>query len=397
MSIFRQMAAVTAMNLANLSQRFGASLVIVIGIAGVVAVLVSVLAMATGFARTIAGTGRSDRAIILSTGAFTEAVSSIPRDAVPNIESAPGIRHDAAGSPIAAAEVLAQIQVPQRQGGKAINVTLRGVGKSEALLRPEIHLVEGRMFRAGLHELIVGRTAETRYGGLSVGSHLAFQNGDWTVVGAFDSTGANSLDSQLLTDAETLLSAYQRSVFQSITVQLDSPATLDKLKLFLDTDPTLHVTVSRESDYFAAQSRGLSTVLRVIGYFIGGMMAVGAIFGALNTLYAAVSARSLEIATLRAIGFGAAAVVTSVLIEALALAVSGAVLGAACAWLFFNGHVTSLMVSGLQTPMSFSLAVTPGLIVLGIVWACIIGIIGGLFPALRAARLPVAHALRADL
>ncbi|MGH8205780.1 MAG: ABC transporter permease [Steroidobacteraceae bacterium] len=389
------MTAVTGMNLANLSQRVGASLVIVIGIAGVVAVLVSVLAMGTGFARTIAGTGHPDRAIILSTGAFTEAVSSIPRDAVANIMGAPGIRHDASGNPIAAAEVLAQIQVPQRNGGKAINVTLRGVGKSEALLRPEVHLIEGRMFRPGLHELIVGHNAETRYDGLGVGSHLAFQNGDWTVVGVFDSTGPSSLDSQVLTDAETLLSAYQRNWFQSITVQLDNPAALDKLKLSLDTDSTLHVTVARESDYFAAQSRGLHTVLKVIGYFIGGMMAVGAVFGALNTLYAAVSARSLEIATLRAIGFGATAVVTSVLVEALLLAVSGALLGALCAWLFFNGHVTSMMMSGLQTPMTFALAVTPGLVVLGIVWACVIGFIGGMFPALRAARLPVAAALRA--
>ncbi len=394
MSTLRQMTAVTSMNLSNLPQRFGASLVIVIGIAGVVAVLVSVLAMGVGFARTIAGTGRADRAIVFSTGAFTEAVSSIQRADVANIMGAPGIKHDAVGNPIAAAEVLAQIQVPQRSGSKTINVTLRGVGKSEALLRPEIHLIDGRMFRPGLHELIVGRTAEARYGGLSVGSHLSFQNGDWTVVGVFDSTGASSLDSQVLTDADTLLSAFQRNWFQSITVRLDNPASLDRLKRALAADPTLRVTVNRESDYFAAQARGLNTVLKIVGYFIGGMMAVGAVFGALNTLYAAVSARGMEIATLRAIGFGAAAVVTSVLVEALLLAVTGALLGAFCAWLFFDGHVTSMSMGGLQTQMSFALTVTPALVVLGIVWACVIGIIGGLFPALRAARLPVASALR---
>ncbi|HEX4024175.1 MAG TPA: ABC transporter permease [Steroidobacteraceae bacterium] len=396
MNLLRQMTAVTGMNLSNLPQRFGASLVVVIGIAGVVAVLVSVLAMGVGLARTIAGTGRPDRAIILSTGAFTEVVSSIPRESVANIIGAPGIRHDAAGNPIAAAEVLAQVQVPQRSGGKAINVTLRGVGKSEPLLRPEIHLVAGRVFRPGLHELIVGRNAETRYGGLRIGSHLSFQNGDWTVVGVFGSAGANSLDSQVLTDAETLLSAFQRDAFQSITVRLDDPTSLDRLKRALASDPTLHVTVNRESDYFAAQSRGLNTVLKVIGYFIGGMMAVGALFGALNTLYAAVSARSLEIATLRAIGFGAAAVVASVLVEALLLAITGALLGALCAWSFFDGHVSSIMMNGLQAPMSFALAVTPALVILGIVWACVIGVIGGLFPAIRAARLPVATALRAS-
>ena len=395
MTALRQIATVVELNLRNLPQRLGASAVIVVGIAGVVGVLLSVLAMAVGFQRTVAGTGSPDRAIVISSGALNEALSSIPRDAVANIEGAPGIARDGAGRAIVSAEVLAQIQVPARHGGKLINVTVRGVGPREPELRPEIHLLEGRDFRSGLHELIVGRNAAAAYGGLVLGDHLKFQNGDWTVVGVFGSSAASSLDSQLLADANTLLSAYQRNWFHSVTVQLEGPGALARLKRALAADPTLHVAVFRESEYSATQSRGLSRLLKGIGYFIGGMMAVGAVFGALNTLYAAVSARSVEIATLRAIGFGSAAVVISVLVEALLLSLGGALAGALCAWALFDGHVTSMAGGGLQTQLAFTMAVTPGLIALGIIWACLIGLIGGLFPAIRAARLPVARALGA--
>jgi putative ABC transport system permease protein len=394
MSELRQLFAVVGMNLRNLPQRIGSSLVIVIGIAGVVGVLVSVLAMGVGFARTIAGAGSPDRALILSGGALQEAMSSIPRDEVPNILEAPGIAKDAEGRPIAAGEALAQIQVEPPGGGKPINVALRGVGSTEPELRPELHLVAGRMFRPGLHELIVGRSLESRYG-IGLGSHLMFQNGNWEVVGVFASAGPSTLDSQILTDAQTLLAAYQRTWFQSVTVRLAGPGSLDQLKHALAADPTLHVDAYRESTYAAAQSRALNTVLKWIGYFIGGMMAAGALFGALNSLYASVSARSLEIATLRAIGFGAGSVVVSVLAEALLLAVAGGLAGAFCAWIFFNGHVSSMMLSGLQPPIAFAMEVTPGLVVLGIIWACAIGFAGGVFPAIRAARLPVAQALNA--
>lgn len=394
MSVLRQVSAVVGMNVRNLPERSGASLVIVIGIGGVVAVLVSVLAMAVGFARTIAGAGSPHRALILSNGAIQEAMSSVSRDAVPNIVNAPGIAKDAEGRPIAAAEALAQVQVTPGGGGKPINVPLRGVGPIESELRPEIHLVEGRMFRPGLHELIAGRTLVRRYG-LGIGTHLEFQNGDWTIVGIFASSNESLIDSELLTDVQTLLAAYQRSWFQSVTVRLAGPGSLDRLKHALAADPTLHVTAFRESTFDAAQARGLNAVLKFIGYFIGGMMAAGALFGALNSLYAAVSSRSLEIATLRAIGFGAGSVVVSVLAEALLLAVAGGSIGAICAWAFFDGHVASMEVSGLEPPVAFAMSVTPELIVLGIIWACVIGFIGGLFPAIRAARLPVARALNA--
>src|SRR5215469_4514922 len=218
MSVFRQIFAVVGMNLRNLPQRVGSSLVIVIGIAGVVGVLVSVLAMAVGIGSTIAGAGSPDRALILSTGALQETMSSIPRDAVPNILEAPGIAKDAAGRPIAAAEALAQAQIEPRGGGKPSNVALRGVANVESELRPEIRLVEGRMFRPGLRELMVGRTLKERYG-LGVGSHLTFQNGEWLVVGIFASAGRSLLDSEVITDAQTLLTAYQRTWFHSVTAR----------------------------------------------------------------------------------------------------------------------------------------------------------------------------------
>jgi len=395
MTVLKQIVAVVGMNLRNLPQRLGPSLVIVVGIAGVVAVLVSVLSMAVGFSQTIAGGGSPDRALILSGGALQEAMSSIPSDSVPNIVNAPGIAKDAQGRPIAAAEALAQVQIEPRGGGKTINIPLRGVSNVEAELRPELHLVSGRMFRPGLHELVVGRNLETRYG-LGVGSHLKFQNGDWVVVGVFASDRASTLDSQILTDAQTLLAAYQRNWFQSITVRLAGPHGLDALKQALASDPTLHVATFRESDYAANQSRALNAVLRFIGYFIGGMMAGGALFGALNSLYASVSSRSVEIATLRAIGFGSGPVVLSVLAEALFLSIAGALIGAFCAWVFFNGHVSSMQLQGaLQPPTAFAMSVTPSLVVLGIIWACVIGLVGGLFPAVRAARLPIARALTA--
>jgi putative ABC transport system permease protein len=393
MSTLRQLTAVVGMNLRNVRSRVGDSLVVVLGIAGVVAVLVSVLAMAVGFARTIAGAGSPHRALILANGALQESMSSIPRDSIADIVDAPGIAKDPEGRPIAAAEALAQVQFTPR-GGETINIALRGVSNVEPQLRPELHLIAGRMFRPGLHELVAGRSLLARYG-LGIGRRLDFQNGEWTIVGVFAGNRPSLLDSELLTDAQTLLAAFERDWFQSVTVRLDGPGSLLKLKHALSSDPTLHVSAYRESTFAAAQSRALNTVLTWIGYFVGGMMAAGAIFGALNALYAAVSSRALEIATLRAIGFGPAAVVASVLIEALLLAIAGALSGALCAWLFFNGHVASMEVNSLQPPIAFAMSVTPGLIALGILWACLIGMIGGLFPAIRAARLPIASALNA--
>lgn len=392
MNALLQVLAVVGMSLRNLPQRTGASLVIVIGIAGVVGVLISILSMAVGLASTITGAGSPDRAVILSSGAAQDAISSIESDEVPNILQAPGIAKDAEGRSVAAAEALAQVSVEPQSGGKPTNIALRGVASIESELRPEIHLVEGRMFRAGLHELVVGRTLEKRYG-LGLGSHLAFQNGDWLVVGVFSSRAPSLLDSEAFTDAQTLLSAYGRTWFNSVTVRLAGPGSLKRLKHALAEDPSLHVSVYRESTYAAARSRALNSLLKVIGYFIGGMMAIGALCGALNSLYASVSARSVEIATLRAIGFGPGPVVVSVMAEALLLSLAGGLMGAVCAWMLFDGHVSGLLGVGEQAQITFAMAVTPRLIGLGVIWACVIGFAGGLCPAIRAAHLPVARAL----
>jgi putative ABC transport system permease protein len=391
--MLKQIGAVTWMNVTSIPQRLGSSSVIIIGIAGVVAVLISVLAMATGFKHTVLGTGRDDRAIVLRGGSDSELASTLSREATLTIMDAPGIRKDAAGKPIASAEAVVIVDLPKKSNDSGANVTIRGIGAEGIALRPEIHLVAGRMFQRGLRELVVGRGAEGQFKGLDVGSHIALRGSDWTIVGAFESNG-DSHESELLADVETVLSAYRRNLYQSVVVLLDSADAFPAFKDALTTNPQLSVDVLRERAYYAKQSERMAKVLSFVAYFVGGIMAIGALFGALNTMYSAVSARSLEIATLRAIGFGATAVVLSVLIEALLLACIGAIIGAGLAWAFFNGNVVSTLGSNF-TQVVFRLAVSPALMVLGVIWACIIGLVGGLFPALRAARQPIATALRA--
>jgi putative ABC transport system permease protein len=398
MSSLRQIWVVVEMNLRNLPHRVGASLVVVFGVASSAGVLISVLALGESYARTTAGGGSPARALILASEASGETMSIIPRDAVPAIVSAPGIAKDSKGRPNAQPEVLAQIQVAQRSSRGFINLRLRGTGTGVFELRPEIHLIAGRMFQPGLHELIVGRNAQLRYAGLGIGDRLSFQHGDWVIVGAFASAQPSLTESELFTDATTLLSVYQGSWVQSITARLEEPQSLTTLKHAIAADPTLHVDVQRESDYAGKRSTGLKVVLDSLAVLIGGTLAVGALFGALNSLYTAVSARSLEIAQLRSIGFGAAPVVMSVLCEALLLALAGALAGAAIAWLFFSGRLTSMVsINGEMSQAAFTVEVTPALIALGVLWGCLIGLAGGLLPAIRAARLPVARALNAEI
>jgi putative ABC transport system permease protein len=392
--MFRQIGAVTVMNLRSVPQRWGTSLVIVVGIAGVVAVLISVLAMATGFRQTVAGSGRADRAIVLRGGSEAELSSSLSRDATLTILDAPGVRKGDSGRPVGSAEAVVIVELPKKGSDTGANVTLRGVGSEAFALRPQIKLVAGRMFQPALHELIVGKSAQLQFQGLDLGSHLSIRGGDWTVVGMFESNG-DSHESELLADADTVLSAYQRNLFNSVWVMLDNAEAFGTFKDSLTSNPALSVDVKREPDYYAAQSKQLSTILTFVANFVGGIMAVGAVFGALNTMYSAVSARMVEIATLRAIGFGALPVVISVFAEAVLLAFAGGLIGALLAWLFFNGNSVSTL-GGNFTQIVFSLRVSSGLLVLGVVWAVAIGVIGGLFPAIRAARLPIATALRAS-
>lgn len=391
--MFKQTAAVTAMNLRAIPQRLGTSSVIVIGIAGVVAVLVSVLAMALGFQKTVSNTGRADRAIVLRGGSQAEINSSISRDSALTVLDAPGLKQDPSGKPIGSAEIVTIVNLPRLSDGSDSNVTLRGVGPQAFALRPELKVTEGRIFQPAVRELIVGKSAAKQFRGLTLGSKLSFRESDWTVVGIYETAG-DAHESELMADSETVLSAFRRLGFQSITVLLDAPAAFDTFKDSLTTNPTLTVDVKREPEYYAEQSKQLTKLLDFLGFFVGGIMAVGAMFGALNTMYSAVSARSLEIATLRAIGFGALPVVISVFVEALLLSLIGGVIGAALAWAFFNGNTVNTLGANFSQVV-FRLTVTPGLLLAGIVLACLIGIAGGLFPAIRAARLPVAAALRA--
>ncbi|HEV7715264.1 MAG TPA: ABC transporter permease [Steroidobacteraceae bacterium] len=394
MSALKQLTSISAMNLRAIPQRVGTSLVIVIGIAGVVAVLLSVLAMATGIMQTIARTGRADRAIVLRGGSTAEIASTLSRDQAMTISDAPGVKHSADGKPLASAESLTLVDLPTENGQSWANATVRGVGPAVLAVRPEMKIVQGRMFKPAVHEFIVGSKAHSQFPTLALGKRVKFANGDWEVVGIFES-GGDRHESEIFGDSETMMSAIGRNGYQPVTVQLESEASFDAFKTALTTNPTLNVDVKRESDFFAEESKPITKVLSIVAYVVGGIMAVGALFGALNTMYSAVSARTKEIATLRALGFGATSVVVSVFAEALALSLIGGLLGCLAAWLFFDGHVVSTSASGGISQLVFALTLTPALAVLGILWACAIGLIGGLFPALRAARLPVATALRA--
>lgn len=388
--MLKQIAAITAFNIRGISQRLVASSVIVVGIMCVVGVLVSVLTMAGSLSDTLLSAGRAERAIVLRAGANAEGASTLSVDAAATIANTPGIARTASGNAAATADMLVSANFNRRSNGSLAPLVVRGVSELHGV-RPEIQLVEGRLFSPGLREVIVGRNAQREFAGLEIGDRLALRDSEWTVVGVYRS--GDVAESGMFTDAATLLSAYQRAVVNSVTVRLQSPDSFDTFKTALTTNPSLSVDVFREPEYFAQQTEDLSALFFFITYIVTGIMAAGALVGAINTMYSAVSARSLEIATLRAIGFGASGVVVSVLAEAVLLALLGGCLGAAISWLLFSGDTISL--GGGQGSLVTELAITPATLVTGVVWAATAGFLGGLFPAVRAARLPVATALRA--
>jgi len=388
--MLRQIAAVTAFNIRGISQRLVASSVIVVGIMCVVGVLVSVLTMARSFSDTLLSAGHAERAIVLRAGANGEFSSTLPVDAATTIVNTPGIARTPGGDPAATADILVSVNFNRRSNGSLAPLVVRGV--SELLgVRPEIELVEGHLFSPGLHEVIVGGNAQQVFAGLEIGDRVALRDSEWTVVGVYRS--GDVVESGMITDAATLSSAYKRAVVNSVTVRLESAESFDAFKTTLTTNPSLSVDVFRETEYFAQQTEDLSSLFFFITYIVTGIMGAGALVGAINTMYSAVSARALEIATLRAIGFGASAVVVSVLAEAVLLALIGAAAGAAISWLLFSGDTISL--GGGQSSLVTELTITPATLVTGVVAAAASGFLGGLFPALRAARLPVAAALRA--
>jgi putative ABC transport system permease protein len=389
-----QIAAVTAVSLRSIPHRLGNSLVIVIGIASVVAVLISVLAMSAGFQRTVLGDARADRVIILTQGADSESTSSLSRENVAAIVAAPGIKKDADGKPIVSADALLVAPVSRKSSGADAYITLRGVGEQYFRLRPELQVVSGRMFEPGLHELIVGAAAQAQFAGLETGNRVRLHDGDWTIVGVF--TGGDSVrESEVIADAQTVMSAYRLDTFDSVSARLADERSLATLKGALNLQPGLSVKVLTEPEHLAIVSRSINRLLRVVAYAIGGIMAIGALFGALNTMYSAVAARTPEIATLRALGFDSSTVLVSILVEALVLAALGACIGIAVAYLAFDGNaISTLGGARWDSQVVYSLTITPALVAIATALACGIGLLGGLFPALRAARASVAESLR---
>ncbi len=388
-----QIAAVTKFGLLSMPQRRGSVSAAAFGIAGVVAVLVGVLSIAAGFRKAMSASGSPDAALVLRSGADSEMVSGLGRPSTRIIADAPGVARTAAG-PLASAELFVIINLPKLSTGSDVNVPLRGVERAALLVRDQMRVVDGRMFDWGKNEVIVGMGAAREFAGLRVGDRIKVGRYDWPVVGIF-TAGGGAAESEIWSDAAVLQAAYNRGdSFQSVYVKLKSPDSFKAFKDALTTDPRLNTEVMRQSDYFADQSTAVTKLITTLGYLIASLMAVGAVFGALNTMYSSVSARTREIATLRALGFGSGAVVVSVMLESIALALLGGTIGAVLSYVAFNGFHTATMNWQSFSQITFSLAVTPQLLIQGVVWATLIGAIGGLFPALRAARQPIAAALR---
>jgi putative ABC transport system permease protein len=396
MKAISQILAITAMNLRSISQRLGTSLVIVIGIAGVVAVLVSMLAMSSGFLKTMRDTGRDDRAIVLRAGAVSEQSSVILREDIEAIASAPGIKRMPDGKPIYSAEVVTLLSLDTRDGTLG-SIPLRGVSTNGEALRPEIKIVAGRMFSPSLNEVIVGRRARDLYQDLDVGTEIKRQNANWKVVGVFESNG-DVHESEIITNSTMLQSAIKwEGVYRSTVVMLESPEALSRFRDALTSNPSISVDVFSEREFYEEQSKAVSSMLEFVAKFVGSIMAIAALCGALNAMYSAVDSRTTEIGTLRALGFGAGPIVTSILVEAMLLAVCGGVAGALLSWLLFSDYtVSTSAVGSVSAPQTraFNMSVTPSIMFVGLVWASFIGFIGGLLPSIRAARLPIAESLR---
>jgi putative ABC transport system permease protein len=385
-----QVWAVTALNLRTLGQRRGSSAATVFGVAGVVTVVVAVLSIAEGFRATLASTGAPESVIVLRGGSDAEMMSGIARADTRLIAGGPGVAR-APGGEAASAELYVIVNLPKRSTHTDANVPLRGVQPAAFEVRKDVHLVAGRRFEWGRNEVIVGTGAARQFSGLD--SNLRLGENVWKVVGLFESGGSLS-ESEIWTDVDVLMPAYRRRMFQSVHLRLASAEGFDRFKDALTTDPRLDTKVVRESEYYAEQSQTLTSIITKLGIGITFLMGVGAVFGALLTMYSAVAARTREIATLRALGFGGVAVAVSVLVESLVLALAGGVVGSLLAYLVFNGHHTSTLNWRTFSQVAFAFKVTPRLMLAALVLTLPMGLVGGLFPAIRAARLPVATALR---
>ena len=392
MSWLNQIISITIMNLRNIPQRLAASLVATIGVAAVVGVFAGVLSMASGFEKTMIAAGADDAAVILRAGSTGELSSGISNEQANIIADAPGVARDDQ-SAIVSAELYVLVDVAKKSTNEGSNVPLRGVQPHAFSTRNNIGIVDGREFEPGKYELIAGRGASGQFQGLEVGNVLPFGVLEWTVVGVFEA-GGGVAESELWTDVRVLQDAYRRNGFQSVRARLDGADGLDRLSTALQEDPRIDVDVYTEKEFYSTQSENLSTFIRGVGYPLTILMAIGAVFGALNTMYSSISARGKEIGTLRAIGFGPLPVLVSVIIESAVLAVIGGMIGGGLAFLFLNGFTVSTLNGASFSQVVFDFAVSPDLLLQGLIAAVLIGLVGGLFPAIRAVRMPVSMALR---
>jgi putative ABC transport system permease protein len=390
--VLRQALAITGINIRSIPERWGSSLVIVIGLAGVVAVFTALLAMASGFESTLRATGRADAALIMRGGSNAELNSALDRNATELIEQQPGIVAGADGKPLASAELLIIAELIRKDDVKnGANITVRGVEPAAFALRPQLKIIAGRNFTPGLRELIVGSGVLRQFQGAEIGKIVRMRGSEWTVVGTFESGDAHN--SEMWTDINVARTTFGRTGSSSVLAALDGPNGLATLKAAVAAEPRLSMDVLREQDYFSGQTKQFRQTIGLLAGVVTIIMGLGAVFAALNSMYAAVAARGKEIATLRAIGFSGVPVVTSVMTEALLLALAGGVLGALIAYLLFNNLSVSTLGQNF-TQVVFNFKVTPELVARGLIIAVVIGMLGGLMPALRAARLPVTTSLR---
>ncbi len=387
------MAIPIVYNFRSVKARWTSAIVAVVGIAGTVGVFVAMLSLARGFRATLVASGSEDNALIVRAGATSEMTSGVPLDSVKIIQDAPGIARGTNG-PLVAPEAVLMAPIPMRSTGTDANVQLRGVSPNVLDIRKQIKIVQGRMFKPGLAEVVVGKNASTSYSGLTLGNTIGLGSMRWQVVGIFDA-GGSAFDSEVWADAHLLDGAYNRPdvFFQSVTVHLTSRDSLQQLKDAVSADPRLNVDVTREVEYYAKQSTRMTMLITRLGGFVAMVMAIGAVFAGLNTMYSAVAERGREIATMRALGFGGPSVVFSFLIEALLISFVGGLIGCV-AVLPLNGLTTGAMNWQTFSHLAFAFKITPELLTKGVIFALAMGVFGGFFPAVRAAQLPVATALR---
>ncbi len=392
MSFIRQVLLVTNMNLRSVLERSGSSLVIIVGIAGSVAVMVSLLAMAEGLSSTISSTGEKDRVIILRDGSSSELSSGVAMTELDTVSSSPGIK-SIDGEPMIAAELFAIIDLRKKGAESTSNLPIRGVQPASFRIRPEVDIIEGRNFTTGTAEIIVGKGANNQYEGLEIGDQIKVRDSFATVVGIFSSNG-DVHESEIWADLATAQGLFRRGASaSSMILKLDSPDSFNEVGLFVESYPNLELKVQSESDFYENQSSG-ADLIRVFGQVVGYIMAIGAVFAALNTMYSAVSTRLVEIGTLRALGFKGTTVLLALLIEALLLATIGGLLGGAIAYILFNGYTVSTLAGASFSQTAFAFAVTGEIIQQGLTLALLVGFIGGVFPAWNAARRDITEALR---